>query len=33
MIEERTFDASRMYRYPIPQEEVYKLGVEQNPGW
>lgn len=32
-VEEREFDESRMYRYPIPQSEVYKLGIEQNPGW
>lgn len=32
-LETRPFDANRMYLYPIPQEEVYNLGVEQNPGW
>ena len=32
-VEDRTFDPGRMYRYPIPQSEVYKLGIEQNPGW
>lgn len=32
-IEERPFYANRMYLYPIPQSEVYNLGVEQNPGW
>lgn len=32
-IEDRIFDAGRMYLYPIPQDEVYNLGIEQNPGW
>lgn len=32
-VEDRTFDAKRMYYYPIPQSEVYNLGIEQNPGW
>lgn len=32
-VEDRIFDAGRMYLYPIPQDEVYNLGIEQNPGW
>jgi len=32
-VETRTFDQDRMYLYPIPQDEVYNLGVKQNPGW
>lgn len=32
-IETRPFYKDRMYFYPIPQSEVYNLGVEQNPGW
>lgn len=32
-LEKRYFDPSRMYRYPIPQSEVYKMDIEQNPGW
>ena len=32
-VEQRQFDESRMYLYPIPQDDVYSLGVEQNPGW
>ena len=32
-IEDRPFDPNRMYLYPIPQDEVYNLHVEQNPGW
>lgn len=32
-VEQRTFDESRMYRYPIPQDEVFSLGIEQNTGW
>ena len=32
-LEDRPFDANRMYLYPIPQDEVYNLGVAQNPGW
>jgi hypothetical protein len=34
-VENRVFDASRMYLYPIPQSEVLKSkGVlQQNPGW
>ncbi len=31
-VEDRLFE-SRMYRYPIPRSEVYKLKIEQNPGW
>lgn len=31
----RTFDADKMYRYPIPQSEVVKTGnaITQNPNW
>lgn len=32
-VEDRVFDANRMYHYPIPQDEVYNLGIDQNPGW
>ena len=32
-VEDREFDSKRMYHYPIPQSEVYNLGIEQNPGW
>lgn len=32
-LEDRPFDPNRMYYYPIPQSEVYNLGIEQNPGW
>ena len=34
-VENRIFDASKMYRYPIPQSEVNKTKniVTQNPGW
>lgn len=32
-IEDRYFDQQRMYLYPIPQDEVYSLGIDQNPGW
>ena len=32
-IEDRPFDSNRMYLYPIPQDEVYNLNIEQNPGW
>lgn len=32
-VEQRQFDESRMYLYPIPQDDVFSLGVEQNPGW
>lgn len=32
-VEDRYFDSKRMYYYPIPQSEVYSLGIEQNPGW
>lgn len=32
-IEDREFDPKRMYRYPIPQSEVYNLGISQNEGW
>lgn len=33
VVEERPFDESRMYRYPIPNNQVYTMGIEQNPGW
>lgn len=33
VLESREFDPNRMYLYPIPQDEVYNLGIEQNPGW
>ena len=33
VLESRSFDANRMYLYPIPQDEVYNLGIDQNPGW
>ena len=32
-IETRPFDEGRMYLYPIPENEVYNLGIKQNPGW
>ena len=32
-VEDREFDPRRMYRYPIPQSEVYNLGIDQNEGW
>ena len=34
-VENRIFDASRMYFYPFPQTEVIKSkgALEQNPGW
>ena len=33
-VEDRSaFDESRMYLYPIPQDEVYNLKIQQNPGW
>ena len=34
-VENRKFDAIKMYLYPIPQTEVVKTGnvVTQNPGW
>ena len=32
-VEDRVFDPSRMYLYPIPQNEVYIMGIPQNPGW
>ena len=32
-VEQRQFDGSRMYLYPIPQDDVFSLGVKQNPGW
>ncbi len=35
VVEDRSnsFDENRMYLYPIPEDEVYILGVDQNPGW
>jgi hypothetical protein len=34
-IENRVFNASRMYFYPIPQSEINKSNsiLKQNPGW
>lgn len=32
-VEDRVFDEGRMYRYPIPRDQVYMMGIEQNPGW
>ncbi|MDX9929184.1 MAG: RagB/SusD family nutrient uptake outer membrane protein [Bacteroidales bacterium] len=32
-VEDRYFDPVRMYRYPIPQQEVNVMEIEQNPGW
>lgn len=34
-VETRKFDASKMYLYPIPQDEINKTNsvVKQNPGW
>lgn len=32
-VEDRVFDPGRMYRYPIPKDQVYMMGIEQNPGW
>jgi len=31
-VEDRVFH-SYMYLYPIPQDEVYNIGINQNPGW
>ena len=33
LVEDRAKFDDRMYLYPIPQSEVYNLGIEQNPGW
>lgn len=33
VVEQRYFDPQRMYLYPIPQREIYIMGIEQNPGW
>ncbi|WEK33575.1 MAG: RagB/SusD family nutrient uptake outer membrane protein [Candidatus Pseudobacter hemicellulosilyticus] len=35
VVENRVFDASKMYRYPFPQAEVIKSNgvLEQNPNW
>lgn len=30
--QERVFD-QKMYLYPIPESEVWKTGIENNPGW
>lgn len=32
-VEDREFNPRYMYRYPIPQDEVYNLGIAQNEGW
>ena len=32
-VEQRQFDESRMYLYPIPQDDVFSLGITQNTGW
>ncbi|MCK9347097.1 MAG: RagB/SusD family nutrient uptake outer membrane protein [Bacteroidales bacterium] len=32
-VEERVFDSSRMYLYPIPTNDVYSMSIQQNPGW
>jgi len=32
-VEERFFDPSRMYLYPIDLTTVHSMGIEQNPGW
>lgn len=32
-LEDRVFDASKMYWYPIPESEITKTGWEQNAGW
>ncbi len=32
-VEDRVFDEGRMYRYPIPRDQIYIMGIEQNPGW
>jgi starch-binding outer membrane protein, SusD/RagB family len=32
-VEQRVFDPARMYHYPIPQNEVFIMGIQQNPGW
>lgn len=32
-VEDRVFDPSRMYLYPIPTNDVYSMGITQNPGW
>jgi hypothetical protein len=33
VVEQRYFDPARMYLYPIPNTEVYNMGISQNPGW
>lgn len=35
VVANRTFDAAKMYLYPIPQEEIVKAAgaVDQNPNW
>lgn len=33
IVEERVFDESKMYLYPIPQSEIDKGGLEQNINW
>jgi hypothetical protein len=32
-VESRTFDATKMYLYPIPESQVIINGWQQNPGW
>jgi hypothetical protein len=32
-VESRTFDASKMYLYPIPEAQIIINGWTQNPGW
>jgi starch-binding outer membrane protein, SusD/RagB family len=32
-LEDRVFDQSKMYWYPIPQSEITKTGWSQNSGW
>lgn len=32
-VEERFFDPSRMYLYPIDLTTVHAMGIDQNPGW
>lgn len=32
-VEERVFDESKMYLYPIPQSEIDKGHLEQNVNW
>ena len=32
-VEDRVYNSPQMELYPIPSSEVYKLNLEQNPGW